>query len=139
MRNWIKLYKTYVARYNKKAVKSYVGMEEVYNFEEFRAVYSALEADRMSEIKAGKRKVANITQDLIARQELYKLTMKQARVVQKRMEVLYGEKMSIRQIRLGKTGEFWSDVRQAQQELKDKGIVGKENAKIIASTFFGSP
>ena len=139
MRNWIKLYKTYVARYNKKAVKSYVGLEEVYNFEEFRAVYSALEADRISEIKAGKRKVANITQDLIARQELYKLTMKQARVVQKRIEELYGEKMSIRQIRLGKTGEFWSDVRQAQQELKDKGIVGKENAKIIASTFFGSP
>lgn len=139
MRNWIKLYKTYVARYNKKAVKSYVGLEEVYNFEEFRAVYSALEADRISEIKAGKRKVANITQDLIARQELYELTMKQARVVQKRMEELYGEKMSIRQIRLGKTGEFWSDVRQAQQELKDKGMVGKENAKIIASTFFGSP
>ena len=139
MRNWIKLYKTYVARYNKKAVKSYVGLEEVYNFEEFRAVYSALEADRISEIKAGKRKVANITQDLIARQELYELTMKQARVVQKRMEELYGEKMSIRQIRLGKTGEFWSDVRQAQKELKDKGIVGKENAKIIASTFFGSP
>ena len=139
MRNWIKLYKTYVARYNKKAVKSYVGLEEVYNFEEFRAVYSALEADRISEIKAGKRKVANITQDLIARQELYELTMKQARVVQKRIEELYGEKMSIRQIRLGKTGEFWADVRQAQQELKDKGIVGKENAKIIASTFFGSP
>ena len=139
MRNWIKLYKTYVARYNKKAVKSYVGLEEVYNFEEFRAVYSALEADRISEIKAGKRKVANITHDLIARQELYQLTMKQARVVQKRIEELYGEKMSIRQIRLGKTGEFWSDVRQAQQELKDKGIVGKENAKIIASTFFGSP
>ena len=138
MRNWIKLYKTYVARYNKKAVKSYVGMEEIYNFEEFRAVYSALEADRISEIKAGKRKVANITQDLIARQELYELTMKQARVVQKRMEELYGEKMSIHQIRLGKTGEFWSDIRQAQQELKDKGIVGKQNANIIASTFFGS-
>lgn len=139
MRNWIKLYKTYVARYNKKAVKSYVGMEEIYNFEEFRAVYSALEADRISEIKAGKRKVANITQDLIARQELYELTMKQAKVVQKRMEELYGEKISIRQIRLGKTGEFWDDVRQAQQDLKSQGIVGKENAKIIASTFFGSP
>ena len=139
MRNWIKLYKTYVARYNKKAVKSYVGLEEVYNFEEFRAVYSALEADRMSEIKAGKRKVANITQDLIARQEMYEMTMKQAKVVQKRMEELYGEKKSIRQIRLGKTGEFWNDVRQLQQDLKSQGIVGKENAKIIASTFFGSP
>ena len=138
MRNWIKLYKTYVARYNKKAVKSYVGLEEVYNFEEFRAVYSALEADRISEIKAGKRKVLNITQDLIARQELYELTMKQARVVQKRMEELYGEKVSIRQIRLGKTGAFWDDVRQVQQDLKSQGIVGKENAKVIASTFFGS-
>lgn len=138
MRNWNKLYKTYVEKYNKKVAKSPVGMDEVYNFSEFQAIYTALENDRLAEIEAGKRKVANITQDLVARQEKYEMTTKQAAVVQKRMEELYGERVSIRQIRLGKTGEFWGDVKQAQQELKSKGIVGKENAKIIASTFFGS-
>ena len=139
MRNWNKLYKTYVERYNKKVATSPVGMDEVYSLSEFMSVYTAMETDRMAEIRAGKRKVANITQDIVARQQAYDLSMKQAKVVQKRMEELYGEKISIRQIRLGKTGEFWDDVRQVQQELKSQGIVGKENAKIIASTFFGSP
>lgn len=138
MRNWNKLYKTYVERYNKKAVKSPVGMEEIYNFSEFQAVYTALENDRLAEIEAGKRKVANITQDLVAKQEKYEMTTKQAAIVQQRMEELYGERVSLHQIRLGKTGEFWRDVKQAQQELKSQGMVGKENAKIIASTFFGS-
>lgn len=138
MRNWNKLYKTYVERYNKKAIKSPVKMEEIYDINEFKSNYTAMERVRKAEIKKGKRKVANITQDIVAKQQLYDFTTKQAKAIQENMEKIYGKKVSIRQIRLGQTGEFLDDVRQLQQELRSQGIVGKENAKIIASTFFGS-
>ena len=63
MRNWNKLYQTYLKNYQKRKDKSIVGMEEKYTFFEFQAMYTALENDRKLEIKKGTRKVANITQD----------------------------------------------------------------------------
>ena len=50
-RNWDKLYSTYIKTYEKKQQTSRVGMEEIYNKYEFRAIYTALETDRKLQIK----------------------------------------------------------------------------------------
>ena len=92
----------------------------------------------MKEIKQGTRKVANITQDLVGRQVEYKYSYKQAEVIQKQLNKLYGEKVSIRKIREGQTGEFWNDVRQKQSELRANGVSGTKMNAIIAQEFFGS-
>ena len=138
MRNWNKLYQTYKKVYEKKKAKSTVAMEDMYSKRDFIATYTALEADRMEEIKQGTRKVANITQDLVGRQVEYKYSYKQAEVIQKQLNELYGEKISIRKIREGQTGEFWNDVRQAQSELRANGVSGTKMNAIIAQEFFGS-
>lgn len=138
MRNWNKLYATYKKAYEKKKAKSTVAMEDMYSKRDFIATYTALEEDRMEEIKQGTRKVANITQDLVSRQVEYKYSYKQAAVIQKQLNELYGEKVSIRRIREGSTGEFWNDVRQAQSELRSQGIYGAKMNAIIAQEFFGS-
>ena len=137
-RNWDKLYSTYIKTYEKKQQTSRVGMEEIYNKYEFRAIYTALETDRKLQIKKGQRKVANIMQDLVARQQEYEYSFNQAKLLKKRIKEIYNEDISIYQIRLGKTGKFWEDVKLAQQELAEKGITGEQARKIIASTFFGS-
>ena len=138
MRNWNKLYQTYKKVYEKKKAKLTVAMEDMYSKRDFIATYTALEEDRMEEIKQGTRKVANITQDLVSRQVEYKYSYKQAEVIQKQINELYGEKISIRKIREGQTGEFWNDVRQAQSELRANGVSGTKMNAIIAQEFFGS-
>lgn len=137
-RNWDKLYSTYIKIYEKKQQRSRVGMEEIYNKYEFRAIYTALETDRKLQIKKGQRKVANIMQDLVARQQEYKYSFKQAKLLKKRIKEIYNEDVSIYQIRLGKTGKFWEDVKLLQQKLDENGIRGAQARRIIASTFFGS-
>lgn len=152
MRNWNKLYATYVSRYLKKQTAividklssklhgetNLLSIEDMYSKRDFIATYTALEADRMEEIKQGTRKVANITQDLVNRQVEYKYSYKQAKVIQNQLNELYGEKISIQKIRKGVTGEFWEDVRQKQSELKANGVHGTKMNAVIAQEFFGS-
>ena len=152
MRNWNKLYTTYVSKYVKKQTSvvrenirrklhgetKLLSMEDMYSKRDFIATYTALEEDRMKEIKQGTRKVANITQDLVGRQVEYKYSYKQAKIIQKQLNELYGEKVSIQKIREGQTGEFWNDVRQAQSKLRANGVSGTKMNAIIAQEFFGS-
>lgn len=130
-RNWTKLYETYKRNYQKVKNKSEVPMERVYNKYEFEKVYVALEADRMREIKAGTRKRANVTQDLIARQKQYEYSQKQAKVIQKALKERYGEKWTIKEIRIG-------DARHATEYLfAETGQVSKQGAE-VGAIFFGS-
>ena len=130
-RNWTKLYETYKRNYQKVKNKSEVPMERVYSRYEFEKVYIALEADRMREIKAGTRKRANVTQDLIARQKQYEFSQKQAKVIQKALKERYGEKWTIKEIRIG-------DARQATEYLfAETGQVSNQGAE-VGAIFFGS-
>ena len=130
-RNWTKLYETYKRNYQKVKNKSEVPMERVYSRYEFEKVYVALEADRMREIKAGTRKRANVTQDLIARQKQYEFSQKQAKVIQKALKERYGEKWTIKEIRIG-------DARQATEYLfAETGQVSNQGAE-VGAIFFGS-
>ena len=141
MRNWNKLYATYVKTYNKKAAKSIVGMEQLYTVLEFKSMYTALENDRLAQMRKGTRKVLNITQDLVAKQELYEYSLKQARALKKALKQEFNETYTIKALRLGKvqkTEEFWDLVRKYQIELRDKGLSSADIKESVGQTFFGS-
>ena len=141
MRNWNKLYQTYLKNYQKRKDKSIVGMEEKYTFFEFQAMYTALENDRKLEIKKGTRKVANITQDLIAKQELYSYSVKQAKELRKALKVKFGQDFKLKDIRMGllnEDAEFWNYIKEFKEGLIKQGVSRKETREIISSTFFGS-
>lgn len=141
-RNWDKLYQTYVKGYNRKSAKSEVGLDEIYSPAEFRAIYTALEADRKREIEAGTRKVANITQDLIARQELYDYSFKQAKAIKKAIYLEYGENVRLKDIRKNSselTDDFWDLIRNERKRLFAERLSASEVADYISETYFGSP
>lgn len=126
-RNWTKLYETYKKKYNRVNASSTVPMERLYTKIEFEKMYVALESDRRREIKAGTRKVANITQDLIARQKQYDFSQKQAKIIQKALKERYGEKWTIKEIREGsarQTTEYlFAEVNQVSKQTDEVGAV----------------
>ena len=132
-RNWDKLYSTYEKSYYKKAARSKVGMEDKYSKTEFKVMYSALENDRLKEVKKGERKVLNVTQDLIARQEKYQFSTKQARAIRTAYAQQYGKKLKISQIRMGTTqlDNFWDLVRAYEENMQ-------EGDAPVGQVFFGS-
>ncbi len=134
-RNWNKLYSTYGKRYANKVAKSRVGMEEKYSFEEFKVVYEALENDRKKELQSGARKVANITQDIVARQEKYVYTLKQAKTLRNAMREQFNEEYKLKDIRAGvvKTKEFWDVVNEYRKQTQNQ-----VDAPTIGQVFFGS-
>lgn len=141
MRNWNKLYATYVKTYNKRAAKSIVGMEQIYTILEFKSMYTALENDRLAQVRKGTRKVLNITQDLVARQELYEYSLKQARTLKQALKQEFDENYTIKALRLGKvqkTERFWDLVRKYQIELRNKGLKPTDIKESVGQTFFGS-
>lgn len=137
-RNWGKLYNTYVKTYNKKALRSKVGLEEIYNKDEFKAIYTALENTRKLEIRKGQRKVANITQDLIAKQEKYEYSLKQAKVLKEALKRALNINYKIKDIRTGqfRSEEFWKMVKESKKELLLQGYGVTEANKIITDTFW---
>lgn len=120
-RNWDKLYSTYEKRYYSKLKKSKVGLEDKYSKTEFKVMYTALENDRKKEVSRGERKVLNITQDLIARQEKYERTTKQARVLRNAYAQQYGKKLKISDIRMGtvQLDNFWDLVRAYEENMQE--------------------
>ena len=138
-RNWIKLYSTYSKNYDKKAIKSKVGFEEKYSLDEFMGIYTAIENERKLEVKQGKRKVLNVSQDLLAEQEKYLYSMKQAKELKKALKKYYNLDYKIKDIRTNsdKTDEFWKAVSDYKKQLKLQGV--KDVNNVISSTFFGSP
>ena len=116
-------------------------MEQIYTMLEFKSMYTALENDRLSQVRKGTRKVLNITQDLVAKQELYEYSLKQARALKKALKQEFNENYTIKALRLGKvqkTDEFWDLVRKYQIELRDKGLSSADIKKAVGQTFFGS-
>lgn len=132
-RNWDKLYSTYEKSYYKKAARSKVGMEDKYSKTEFKVMYSALENDRLKEVKKGERKVLNVTQDLVAKQEKYLFTTKQARNIQTAYLQEYGNKLKLSSIRSGTVNlnNFWDLV-------KGYTLVRTANDPTVGQVFFGS-
>lgn len=132
-RNWDKLYSTYEKSYYKKAARSKVGMEDKYSKTEFKVMYSALENDRLKEVKKGERKVLNVTQDLVARQEKYLFTNKQARNIQTAYLQEYGNKLKLNSIRAGTVNlnNFWDLV-------KTYTAARTVNDPTVGQVFFGS-
>lgn len=133
-RNWDKLYSTYEKNYYKKAAKSKVGLEDKYSKVEFKTMYLALENDRKRELKKGQRKVLNITQDLIAKQERYEFSNKQAKNIQKAYQNQYGKKLKLLDIRMGtvELAAFW-DLVSAYSVTRQDGD------PTVGQVFFGSP
>lgn len=133
-RNWDKLYSTYEKRYYSKLKKSKVGLEDKYSKTEFKVMYLALENDRKKEVSKGERKVLNITQDLIARQEKYELTTKQARAIRNAYAKQYGKKLKISDIRMGakRLDNFWDLVREYRENMQEGDLT-------VGQVFFGSP
>lgn len=138
-RNWIKLYSTYSKNYDKKAIKSKVGFEDKYTLNEFKTMYTAIENERKLQVKHGERKVLNVSQDLLAKQEKYLYSMKQAKELKKALKEYYDLDYKIKDIRTDsiKTDEFWKAVSDYKKQLKLQGI--KDVNSVISSTFFGSP
>lgn len=140
-RNWNKLYATYEKTYAKKLSKSKVGMTGKYDFYKFKVIYSALENDRKAEIRKGQRKVANITQDLVARQEQYEFTQKEAKTIKKALKEQYGMTFKLFDVRVGNLQEidaFWDVVRQYREELLNQHMNKEEVRKKVGQVFFGS-
>ena len=108
-------------------------MEDKYSKTEFKVMYSALENDRLKEVKKGERKVLNVTQDLIARQEKYQFSTKQARAIRTAYAQQYGKKLKISQIRMGTTqlDNFWDLVRAYEENMQ-------EGDAPVGQVFFGS-
>lgn len=142
MRNWIKLFTTYNKMYDKKLATSKVGMEARYNLDEFKAMYTGLENDRKREIRKGTRKVANVTKDLVARQENYLYTMKQAKTLKKAMQEQFNENYKLKDIRSGaiRTEAFWQHVKEVKKllEVNNPLLTKGEVNEYISETFFGS-
>lgn len=132
-RNWDKLYSTYEKSYYKKAARSKVGMEDKYSKTEFKVMYTALENDRLKEVKRGERKVLNVTQDLVAKQEKYLFTTKQARNIQTAYLQEYGNKLKLSSIRSGTVNlnNFWDLV-------KSYASIRSSNDPTVGQVFFGS-
>lgn len=133
-RNWDKLYSTYEKRYYSKLKKSKVGLEDKYSKTEFKVMYLALENDRKKEVSRGERKVLNITQDLVARQEKYEFSTKQARAIRNAYTQQYGKRLKISQIRMGtiQLDNFWDLVRTYRENMQ-------EGDASVGQVFFGSP
>lgn len=108
-------------------------MEDKYSKTEFKVMYTALENDRLKEVKKGERKVLNVTQDLVARQEKYLFTTKQARNIQTAYLQEYGDKLKLSSIRSGtaQLNNFWDLV-------KSYASTRSSNDPTVGQVFFGS-
>ena len=134
MKNWTKLYNRYEKMYDAKKAKSEVGMEEKYSELEFKNMVVSMESD----VRTGVTHSKDIVRDLVNKQEKYKYSIKQAKVIQERLEYLYGSKYSIKEIRKGDSGEFWKDIEVYKKDLIAGGSTTSGANKIISEVFFGS-
>ena len=113
MKNWTKLYNRYEKMYDAKKAKSEVGMEEKYSELEFKTMVVSMESD----VRTGVTHSKDIVRDLVNKQEKYKYSIKQAKVIQERLEYLYGSKYSIKEIRKGDSGEFSKDIEVHKKDF----------------------
>ena len=81
MKNWTKLYNRYEKMYDAKKAKSEVGMEEKYSELEFKTMVVSMESD----VRTGVTHSKDIVRDLVNKQEKYKYSIKQAKVIQERL------------------------------------------------------
>lgn len=142
-RNWGKLFSSYVKQYNKISAKSPVPVESQLSLEEFKAQYTGMYNDRISDVKAGKRVAAtNITRDIVARQQMYKYSVRQAREIADQLRDWNVPGVTYKDIRLNRNPEaiqaFWDEVRAQQEDYRRFGFSGKEISRFIAQEFFGS-
>lgn len=159
---WEKLYDTYKTNYKKESMKrSKATLEKMYDKNMFKTMYTALENTREEEIRQGKRKVANIQQDLVRKQREYDYSLKQAKNIQeallrqkignekleeltkKEKQLLYKkEGWQVQNIRLSKSeaiNQFKDDIKASYHNFRNAGLTSKEAAKKIGQIFFGSP
>lgn len=134
MRNWTKLYNRYEKMYDAKKEKSEVGMEDKYSELEFKTMVVGMESD----IKTGVTQSKDIVRTLVNKQEKYKYSVAQAKVIKERLEYLYGSNYSIKEIRKGDSGEFWKDIEVYKKDLATSGLPADKAGKIISEVFFGS-
>ena len=140
-RNWTKLYRTYSKHYNRLAKKSDVGMTEKYSKFEFKAAYGELEDKRLKQLNKGERKVLNITQDIVADQQKWEYSFKQAKALKQGLQLTFSDfdkSIRIRDIRAGRvdTEEFWKQITAYKNSLTN--ISGSNKAKLVGQVFFGS-
>jgi hypothetical protein len=132
--SYVKLYKDTAA---KMAKKGYSMSDVMYTKIEWETVHRAETNDRLKDIKLGKRKTTgNINRDLVNEQR-WEFSSAQARVLKK--GILKGQKISLTEIRAGKSSITRETIEERFTELKlSEGKTQKEASKIIAQEFFGS-
>lgn len=142
-RNWGKLFSSYVKQYNKISAKSPVPVESQLSLEEFKAQYTGMYNDRISDVRAGKRVAAtNITRDIVARQQMYKYSVKQAREIANQLKDWNVPGVTYKDIRLNRNPEaiqaFWDEVRAQQKIIEDLDFQAKKLADSLLKNFLGA-
>lgn len=140
---WKKLYETYKNRYYKAQAKQ-PGMKKLYNLGEFKSFYTELEYGRKKAITKGFRKVANITQDLVRKQQ-YQLSQAQGKTLLSALKAKGAKDVTLLKLRQGKYGnyagrvkEFYDLIGARYTELMKTGVTSEDASYQIGQEFFGS-
>ena len=136
-------YQRYVEWYHKQenivSRKGHSMYSNMYSEKKFQEVYKFTRNDLALDVKEGRRKAIGNVYQYMARDQSYLLDYSTQKALRKTLPDLNPSRFeTLDQIKRRMTDLDWDVVRQTYDAAKASGMSGKEAAKFIARTFFGS-
>ena len=151
MKNFDRMYKDYMYKFNKAKEKAALKGDPIfdetpYTKVEFETMYTGMQNDMRN---AGRTVTEKKTIDALIDNQVYSRSLAQGQALQ-RAAASRGIEMTVHEARVwggmeDKTNApfsvkaFWDEIRLAQSNLREQGFSSNEIAKFIAIEFFGSP
>lgn len=136
-------YQRYVEWYHKQedivARKGHGMYSAMYSEKRFQEKYKFTKNDLALDVKQGKRKAIGNVYQYMARDQSYLMDYSTQRALRNTLPDLKPSRFeTLDQVKGRMTDDDWGIVHQAYNDAKASGMSGKEAAKFIARTFFGS-
>lgn len=151
MKNFDRMYKEYIYKFNKAREKALLKGDPIFDETpftkvEFQTMYSAKQNDMRKE---GRTVTEKKTIDALIDSQVYSRSLAQGQALQ-RAAAKKGIELTVHEARVwggieDKTNApfnvkaFWDEIRVTQSNLREQGYSSNEIAKFIAIEFFGSP
>ena len=131
------LYKDYMTQYNKSVAKAGTAAESPQSIHEFKMNLNSIK-DETKNTKYHRLSGKQIAQK-IAREDVYEISMKQAKVIKNALEQKGFQAPSMSAIRAGKVPEeFWNLVQKERKAALERGMTNKQANIYISTYIFGS-
>ena len=150
MKNFERLYRDYVIKYNKEIAKADAKNEPVFDREmltklEFQTMFAATQNDMA---KMGRTVTDKKTIDALVDRSIYSRSLAQG-IELKKAAARRGIEMTVHEARVwggleeidgapANVSQFFNDIKITRNNLKAQGLSNSEIAKFIAIEFFGS-